>query len=180
MILTNMVRSASSVYPLSFSSLGWRPLLLPACRKRCVAVRHVVPIHLARNMAHGQVGDSQMTIIEQAEARKTSRRRVLDTGLIRFGDLSACCVIRNLSTAGAALESGARQLYTDNCPPKENSFLSGHLAQRRACRRLFLLENRSKIELAITIPIHAGGAIDRADRCAKASSQASAIGRLLP
>ena len=42
--------------------------------------------------------------IADLEARKTPRRRVLDTGLIRFGELSACCVIRNFSDGGAALD----------------------------------------------------------------------------
>jgi hypothetical protein len=49
-----------------------------------------------------------MTVIDFAEARKTKRRRVLDTGLIRFGDMSICCVVRNLSEAGAALDIGAQ------------------------------------------------------------------------
>jgi hypothetical protein len=34
----------------------------------------------------------RMTVIDFAEARKTKRRRVLDTGLIRFGDMSICRV----------------------------------------------------------------------------------------
>ena len=49
-----------------------------------------------------------MTVIDFAEARKTKRRRVLDTGLIRFGDMSICCVVRNLSEAGAALDIGSQ------------------------------------------------------------------------
>jgi PilZ domain len=48
-----------------------------------------------------------MTVIDFVEARKTRRRRVLDTGLIRFGDMSICCVVRNLSEAGAALDIGS-------------------------------------------------------------------------
>jgi hypothetical protein len=47
-----------------------------------------------------------MAVIEAAEARNTARRRILETGLIRFGDLSACCVLRNFSELGAALDVG--------------------------------------------------------------------------
>ena len=50
----------------------------------------------------------RMTVIDFAEARKTKRRRILDTGLIRFGDMSICCVVRNLSEAGAALDIGSQ------------------------------------------------------------------------
>jgi hypothetical protein len=39
-----------------------------------------------------------------AEGRKTPRHKVLDTGLIKFGDFSVSCVIRNLSATGAALD----------------------------------------------------------------------------
>ena len=49
-----------------------------------------------------------MTVIDLAEARKTKRRRVLDPGLIRFGDMSICCVVRNMSEAGAALDIGSQ------------------------------------------------------------------------
>jgi hypothetical protein len=55
-----------------------------------------------------------MTVTEPAEARKTSRRRVLDTGLIRFGDASASCIIRNLSVAGAALDISPQNPVPDN------------------------------------------------------------------
>jgi hypothetical protein len=42
------------------------------------------------------------------EARKTARRSVLDMGLIRFGELSMSCVLRNMSEAGAALDIGSQ------------------------------------------------------------------------
>ena len=44
------------------------------------------------------------------EARKTRRRRVLEIGLIRFGDMPMgwSCVVRNLSEAGAALDIGSQ------------------------------------------------------------------------
>jgi PilZ domain len=54
-----------------------------------------------------------MVVTEAAEARKASRRRVLETGLIRFGDTSVSCVIRNLSTAGAALDVGLQTPVPD-------------------------------------------------------------------
>jgi hypothetical protein len=50
----------------------------------------------------------RMTVIDFAEARKTKRRRVLDPGLIRFGDISICCVARDMSEAGAALDIGTQ------------------------------------------------------------------------
>jgi hypothetical protein len=49
-----------------------------------------------------------MTAINLADAGKTKRRRALDTGLIRFGDMSISCVIRNLSEAEAALDIGSQ------------------------------------------------------------------------
>jgi hypothetical protein len=42
------------------------------------------------------------------EARKTRRRLVMDMGLIRFGDMSMSCVLRNVSDAGAALDIGSQ------------------------------------------------------------------------
>lgn len=45
-----------------------------------------------------------------AEARKTPRRKVLDTGLIKFGDFSVPCVIRNLSEIGAALDTSPQTI----------------------------------------------------------------------
>jgi PilZ domain len=48
-----------------------------------------------------------MTIID-LDARKAQRRRVLDTGLIRFGDMSISCAIRNVSNGGLALDVGSQ------------------------------------------------------------------------
>jgi hypothetical protein len=48
-----------------------------------------------------------MTIID-LDARKAQRRRVLDTGLIRFGDISISCAIRNVSNGGLALDVGSQ------------------------------------------------------------------------
>lgn len=47
-----------------------------------------------------------MAVIDLAEARRAKRRQVLEMGLIRFGDISMCCVLRNLSEAGAELDVG--------------------------------------------------------------------------
>ena len=49
------------------------------------------------------------------EARKTPRRRVLEIGLIRFGDMPMgwSCVVRNLSKAGAALDIGSHVSIPD-------------------------------------------------------------------
>jgi hypothetical protein len=54
-----------------------------------------------------------MAVIDFAEARKAKRRAVLDMGLIRFGDMSMCCVLRNLSEAGAALDVGPQSGIPD-------------------------------------------------------------------
>jgi hypothetical protein len=54
-----------------------------------------------------------MAVIEAAEARKTPRRRILETGLIRLGDLSVCCVLRNFSELGAALDVGPQSITPD-------------------------------------------------------------------
>jgi PilZ domain len=53
------------------------------------------------------------TATAKAEARKTPRRKVLDTGLIRFGDFSVACVIRNLSEIGAALDAAPQSFVPD-------------------------------------------------------------------
>ena len=42
------------------------------------------------------------------DARRATRRPILDTALIRFGETSACCVVRNLSERGAALDIGSQ------------------------------------------------------------------------
>lgn len=48
------------------------------------------------------------------EVRRKPRRRVLDTGLIRFGELSACCILRNFSENGAALDVGPGNFIPDH------------------------------------------------------------------
>ena len=53
-----------------------------------------------------------MAVID-LEARKKFRNRVLDTGLIRFGDMSVACFLRNLSEAGAALDVGPQSSIPD-------------------------------------------------------------------
>ena len=49
-----------------------------------------------------------MKIIDLQEARTTQRRPALEMGLIRFGDISASCVLRNVSEGGAALDIGSQ------------------------------------------------------------------------
>jgi hypothetical protein len=53
-----------------------------------------------------------MTVVD-LEARKNLRQRIVDSGLIRFGDLSVCCVLRNLSETGAALDVDVDCLIPD-------------------------------------------------------------------
>ena len=54
-------------------------------------------------------------VIDLKEARKTRRRRVLEIGLIRFGDMPMgwSCVVRNLSETGAALDIGSQLSIPD-------------------------------------------------------------------
>ena len=47
-----------------------------------------------------------MTVIDLTEARNARRSRVMDLGLVRFGEMSVGCVIRNLTDEGAALDVG--------------------------------------------------------------------------
>ena len=54
-----------------------------------------------------------MTVIDLAEARQASRRRVMDLALIRFGEMSVGCVIRNLTDEGAALDVGPQNDVPD-------------------------------------------------------------------
>jgi PilZ domain len=51
--------------------------------------------------------------ISSTEARKSSRPRVLDMALIRFGEMSVGCVIRNLTDEGAALDVGTQSEIPD-------------------------------------------------------------------
>jgi PilZ domain len=48
-----------------------------------------------------------------ADRRGAARRKVLDTALIRFGDASVGCVVRDLSDGGAALDIGAQTCIPD-------------------------------------------------------------------
>jgi hypothetical protein len=45
-----------------------------------------------------------MTVVDVKEIRKTKRQRVLVMALIRFGDMSISCTLRNMSEEGAALD----------------------------------------------------------------------------
>jgi hypothetical protein len=47
-----------------------------------------------------------MSVVYLDDARKAKRQPVMDTALIRSGDISVCCAVRNLSTAGATLDVG--------------------------------------------------------------------------
>ena len=58
------------------------------------------------------IGNANMTIVD-LDTRKTPRNRVLDTGLIRFGDMSFSCAIRNISKGGLALDVGSQVSIPD-------------------------------------------------------------------
>jgi hypothetical protein len=42
-----------------------------------------------------------------SEARRTQRHRVLKAGSIRFGEATISCILRNMSSAGVALDVGS-------------------------------------------------------------------------
>jgi PilZ domain len=71
------------------------------------------------------------------EARQSPRRRVLDTGLIKFGDCSVGCVLRNFSDSGAALDVNPKSVvpnyFTLILVPK-NKILSCRVIWRRGGR----------------------------------------------
>ena len=54
-----------------------------------------------------------MTVIDLTEARNARRSRVMDLGLVRFGEMSVGCVIRNLTDEGAALDVGPQSDIPD-------------------------------------------------------------------
>jgi hypothetical protein len=47
------------------------------------------------------------------DARRSARHRALKSGSIRFGDVAIPCIIRNLSTAGVALDVGPHARIPD-------------------------------------------------------------------
>jgi hypothetical protein len=64
-----------------------------------------------RNLPDG--AGAIMSVINFEDAQKAQRRPVLDTALIRFGDMSVCCVVRSVSTAGATLDVGPQTELPD-------------------------------------------------------------------
>lgn len=66
-----------------------------------------------RKLEKIELGSSRVPTIGPTEARKVARRDCLDMALIRFGDTSVSCVIRNQNDAGAALDVGARSDIPD-------------------------------------------------------------------
>ncbi|KJC57914.1 hypothetical protein UP10_26745 [Bradyrhizobium sp. LTSPM299] len=48
-----------------------------------------------------------------SDRRKSARKNALDTALIRFGDVSVACVVRDISESGAALRIGAQSEIPD-------------------------------------------------------------------
>jgi hypothetical protein len=54
-----------------------------------------------------------MTDVKATEIRRKPRRRVLEIGLIRFGEHSVACVLRNFSDIGAALDIGVKDFVPD-------------------------------------------------------------------
>jgi hypothetical protein len=50
---------------------------------------------------------------KELEVRRKPRRRILELGLIRFGEHSVACVLRNFSETGAALDVGVKDFIPD-------------------------------------------------------------------
>ena len=50
---------------------------------------------------------------QEIEVRRKPRRRLLELGLIRFGEYSVACVLRNFSEIGAALDVGVQDFIPD-------------------------------------------------------------------
>ena len=51
--------------------------------------------------------------VREIEVRRKPRRRLLELGLIRFGEYSVACVLRNFSEIGAALDVGVQDFIPD-------------------------------------------------------------------
>jgi hypothetical protein len=49
---------------------------------------------------------AKMTVID-LDARRNQRNRLLDYGLIKFGDMSISCAIRDVSKGGLSLDVGS-------------------------------------------------------------------------
>lgn len=54
-----------------------------------------------------------MADVKTKEVRRKPRRRLLELGLIRFGEHSVACVLRNFSETGAALDVGVKDFIPD-------------------------------------------------------------------
>ena len=78
-----------------------------------------------------------MTIIDLPEARRVKRQAILDMGLIRIGDMSVSCVVRNISEAGAALEIGPQGAIPDQFTlivlPKQKIYSCNVVWRKKRC-----------------------------------------------
>ena len=82
-----------------------------------------------------------MTVIDFAEVRKTKRRRVLDTGLIRFGDM---CCSQSVGGRGRTRHRVANRhpaaVHVDRRTEEENLFVLRRLAKGSSHRSCLLLD----------------------------------------
>jgi hypothetical protein len=81
--------------------------------------------------------ERKVTFIDMSEARQSPRRRILDTGLIKFGDCSVDCVLRNFSDSGAALDVNPESIvpnYFTLIAVRENKILSCNVIWRKGAR----------------------------------------------
>jgi hypothetical protein len=68
---------------------------------------------LSSRFANNVVGDMALAHTKEVEVRRKPRRRILEFGLIRFGEYSVACVLRNFSEIGAALDVGVKDFIPD-------------------------------------------------------------------
>jgi hypothetical protein len=81
--------------------------------------------------------------MQMENGRQSVRQRVLKSGTIRFGDVAIPCVLRNLSTAGVALDVGSQDGVPDQFTlivhTEKNPFVYSDLAKGKVPRRRILL-----------------------------------------
>jgi hypothetical protein len=69
---------------------------------------------LARSVSnYSRVGVIMAQVKKQLEVWRKPRRRVIEIGVVRYGEHSVACVLRNFSDTGAALDVGVKDFVPD-------------------------------------------------------------------
>lgn len=74
---------------------------------------------------------------KEPEVPRKPRRKVLEIGLIRFGEHAVTCVLRNCSETGAALDVGVKHIIPDHFTlivVHENKIVSCQVIWRKGAR----------------------------------------------